>query len=77
MLSQRGLVSLAHSEHELEGSRRWCNSIRMNGIDSEMVTAQQIHALAPVLNLHSRYPVVGGFLQRRAGIARHDAIVWG
>ena len=34
MLSQRGLISLTHSDHELETSRRWCNAIRMNGIDS-------------------------------------------
>src|ERR1700722_2489195 len=34
MLSQRGLVQLAHSEHELEIIRRWCNAIRMNGVDS-------------------------------------------
>ena len=33
--------------------------------------------MAPALNLHSRYPVVGGFIQRRAGISRHDAVVWG
>ena len=77
MLSQRGLVALAHSEHELEINRRWANAIRMNGVDSEMLTPAEIKKLAPLLNMESRFPVVGGFIQRRAGISRHDAVVWG
>jgi sarcosine oxidase subunit beta len=77
MLRQRGLIALSHSEHELEISRRWCNAIRMNGIDSEMIDPQQIQRLAPALNLEGRFPVAGGFIQRRAGISRHDAVVWG
>lgn len=47
MLSQRGLVQLAHSDHELEIARRWCNAIRMNGIDSEMLTPANVKMLAP------------------------------
>lgn len=77
MLSQRGLVQLVHGEHELEISRRWSNAIRMNGIDSEILTPRDIKELAPAISLRGRYPIVGGFLQRRGGIARHDAIVWG
>ena len=38
MLSQRGLVTLAHSGHELEIHRRWANAIRMNDVDSEMLS---------------------------------------
>jgi len=26
---------------------------------------------------HGRYPVLGGFLQRRGGTVRHDAVAWG
>jgi len=77
MLSQRGVLNLGHSEHEMEMLRRWCNAIRMNGIDSEMLTREEIKRLAPSLNLDGRYPVLGGFIQRRAGICRHDAVVWG
>ena len=77
MLSQRGLVQLAHSEHELEITRRWCNAIRMNGVDSEMLEAAQIKRLASPIDLNGRFPIIGGFLQRRAGISRHDAVVWG
>lgn len=77
MLSQRGVLNLGHSEHEMELLRRWCNAIRMNGIDSELVNREEIKGLAPPLNLDGRYPVLGGFIQRRAGICRHDAVVWG
>lgn len=77
MLSQRGVLNLAHSEHELELLRRWCNAIRMSGVDSEMLTLAEIHKLAPPLELNGRFPVQGGFVQRRGGICRHDAVVWG
>lgn len=77
MLSQRGLIALAHSEHELELNRRWANAIRMNGVDSEILTPAQIKKLVPIINMHARFPIAGGFIQRRAGISRHDAVVWG
>jgi sarcosine oxidase subunit beta len=77
MLSQRGLIALAHSEHELETNRRWANAIRMNGVDAEILTPTQIRQRVPIINLQGRFPIVGGFIQPRAGIARHDAVVWG
>ncbi len=77
MLSQRGVVTLAHSEHELDALRRWCNAIHLNGIDSEMLSLDQLHVVEPTLNRSSRFPIVGGFIQRRGGIVRHDAVVWG
>jgi sarcosine oxidase subunit beta len=57
--------------------RRWCNSIRMNCVDSEMLSGAEIKGLVPPLSFHGRYPILGGFIQRRAGICRHDAVVWG
>jgi sarcosine oxidase, subunit beta len=77
MLSQRGVISLAHGEHELELNRRWANAVRMNGVDTEMLTPTQIKELLPRINLRSRFPIAGGSIQRRAGISRHDAVVWG
>lgn len=79
MLSQRGVLSLAHSRHELEAMRRWVNAIHLHGIDSEMMTTAQIKRLVPNINVSTdaRYPIVGGFMQRRGGTARHDAIAWG
>ncbi|SVD16981.1 uncharacterized protein METZ01_LOCUS369835, partial [marine metagenome] len=77
MLSQRGVLTLAHSHHELEMVRRWANAIRINGIDSELVSPSDIKEFEPLINLESRFPVLGGFIQRRAGISRHDAVAWG
>jgi sarcosine oxidase subunit beta len=77
MLSQRGKVSLAHSPHEMEVLRRTVNAIRLNGVDSEIVTARELAKIEPMLNLESRYPVEGAAVQWRGGISRHDAVVWG
>ena len=77
MLSQRGVLNLAHSDHELESLRRWANAIRINGIDSEVLAPEEIKKLVPLINLDARFPVHGGFIQRRGGISRHDAVVWG
>ena len=79
MLSQRGLISLAHNQHDLREVQRRVNAIRLNGIDSEMLSLAKLKELVPILNLSptSRYPVLGASIQRRGGIARHDAIAWG
>jgi sarcosine oxidase, subunit beta len=79
MLSQRALVMLAHSRHDLDSMSRWANAMRMNGIAAELLTKAQVGAMAPALDLspRARLPVLGGFAQRRAGTARHDAVAWG
>jgi sarcosine oxidase subunit beta len=79
MLSQRGLVVLAHSRHDLEAITRWANAMRMNGIDVDILSRAQVAAQAPLLEMspQARFPILGGFLQRRAGTARHDAVAWG
>jgi sarcosine oxidase, subunit beta len=79
MLSQRGLIVLAHSRHDLESMSRWANAMRMNGVDADLLTREQIQHLAPGLDVSSnaRYPILGGLTQTRAGTARHDAVAWG
>jgi sarcosine oxidase, subunit beta len=79
MLSQRGLIVLAHSRHDLESMSRWANAMLMNGIDAALLTRDEVNELAPDLNMSkdARYPVLGGLTQRRAGSARHDAVAWG
>ena len=76
MHSQRGVLSLCNSEHEMELGRRWANAMRMNGIDSRLMSRGEIRQLIPQINLDNRFPVVGGFIQDRGGISRHDAVVW-
>src|SRR5580704_8699417 len=79
MLSQRGMLMLAHTEHDLELMARSVNAMLVNGIDVELLDARQVRAEVPLLNFSAdaRFPVHGGFMQRRGGIARHDAVAWG
>ena len=79
MLSQRGVMNLAHNEHDLKEMSRRVRAIRGNGVDSEILTPAQIKQLVPALNTSKsrRYPILGASLQRRGGIARHDAVAWG
>ena len=46
---------------------------------AEILTRDEVGAMAPALDLspQARLPVLGGFTQRRAGTARHDAVAWG
>jgi sarcosine oxidase subunit beta len=79
MLSQRGVINLAHNEHDLRDVSRRIHANRLNGIDSEFLTPRQLKAMVPILNTAAdvRYPILGASLQRRGGIARHDAVAWG
>ncbi len=63
MLSQRGLVVLAHSRHDLDSMSRWVNAMHMNGIDAQLLDRAQVAARVPLLDLSpaARYPVLGGF----------------
>ncbi|HYM28316.1 MAG TPA: sarcosine oxidase subunit beta family protein, partial [Steroidobacteraceae bacterium] len=79
MLSQRGHLMLAHSRHDLESLSRWANTMLMHGIDAQLLTRAEVGARVPALDLSpgARYPVLGAFMQPRAGTARHDAVAWG
>ncbi|MER5390935.1 sarcosine oxidase subunit beta family protein [Saccharopolyspora sp. NPDC002686] len=78
LLSQRGVLNLAHTEQEVRDSRRRVFANQLNGVDAEWVEPDEIAELCPILNLSSdvRYPVLGATLQRRGGIAKHDHVAW-
>ena len=78
MFSQRGVLNLAHNEHDVKEIRRRVSANKLNGIDSEWVDPKQIKKLVPIMNTENcRYPVLGASYQPRAGVARHDAVAWG
>ncbi len=79
MLSQRGVLNLAHNQHDLREVSRRVNANRRNGIDSEILNPRQIKDMVPIINVSPdvRYPILGASLQRRGGVARHDAVAWG
>jgi len=76
MLSQRGMVILAHSEPELDMMKRSVNAMQLNGIDCEILSEAEVRRRIPLLAL-SRHEVWGAMVQHRAGVARHDAVAWG
>ena len=79
MFSQRGVLNLAHSDAQLDSSARRGNAMRLNGIDAELWTREQIRDEVPLLDCSptARFPIMGGLFQRRGGVARHDAVAWG
>jgi sarcosine oxidase, subunit beta len=77
MFSQRGVMNLAHTLQDVRDTERRVNANRLNGVDAEFITPEQIKAIEPTINLNSRYPVLGASIQRRGGVARHDAVAWG
>jgi sarcosine oxidase subunit beta len=79
MFSQRGVMNLAHNQHDLRELSRRVNANRLNDIDSELLDARQVKEFCPIIDLRAngRYPVLGASLQRRGGTARHDAVAWG
>ncbi|MCP8937636.1 sarcosine oxidase subunit beta family protein [Alsobacter sp. SYSU M60028] len=79
MLSQRGILTVAHTEMEMDVCARIVNAMQINGTDAELFDAERVRRVAPLLATSpgSRYPVLGGFWQGRAGVARHDAVAWG
>jgi sarcosine oxidase subunit beta len=79
MFSQRGVMMLAHNQHDVQSLKRHVYANRLNGIDNEWLTTHEAKAFCPPLNTSPaiRYPVLGAALQRRGGVARHDAVAWG
>lgn len=79
MYSPRGVMMLAHNHHDVQVFRRHVFANRLQGIDNEWLTPEQAKAFCPPLNTGPsvRYPVLGAALQRRGGVARHDAVAWG
>ena len=79
MFSQRGVMMLQHNVHDVQVAQRHIHANRLNGVDNEWLTPAEAKAYCPPLNISStaRYLVMGAALQRRGGVARHDAVAWG
>jgi sarcosine oxidase subunit beta len=73
------VLNLAHHLGDVRSSMRRAHANRLNGIDAEWLTPDEVKAFCPIVNVSPslRYPVMGATLQRRGGIARHDMVAWG
>src|SRR5439155_9615595 len=76
--SQRGVLNLSHNLGDVRSSVRRVEANRLNGVDAEWLSREDVKRFCPLVNVspHVRYPVIGGTLQRRGGIARHDKVAW-
>lgn len=79
MYSARGVLMLAHTHHDVQVFKRHVHANRLQGIDNEWLTPAQAAAFCPGLDISDRvrFPILGAALQRRGGVARHDAVAWG
>jgi sarcosine oxidase subunit beta len=75
---QKGVLNILHHLGEVRGANRRVEANHLQGVDAEMLDAQQVKEFCPIINISPdvRYPVIGGALQRRGGTARHDRVAW-
>jgi sarcosine oxidase subunit beta len=78
LFSQRGVINLAHNLHDIREGRRRVYANRLNGVDAEWLTPDDVKGLCPIVNVSPdvRYPVMGATYQPRGGIAKHDHVAW-
>jgi sarcosine oxidase subunit beta len=78
LFSQRGVLNLAHSLGDVRDSVRRVEANRLNGVDAEWLTPEEVKKVCPIVNIADdvRYPVLGATFQPRAGIAKHDHVAW-
>ncbi len=78
MVSQRGTLNLFHTDAQRDLFTRRGNTMRLLGVDAQLLTREEVKARVPLADLdNGRFPVLGGLLQPRGGTVRHDAVAWG
>jgi len=80
MFSQRSHISLLHTPDTVDSAARIYNTMRATGTpDAEIWDLPKLKRAVPHLNYaeNARFRIGGAAVQKRAGTARHDAVVWG
>ena len=79
MFSQRGHMTLAHSDRSINGLRERAERNQILGVDSRMIWPDEIKRLVPPLDVSDRprYPIMAALWHPPGGVIRHDAVVWG
>ena len=79
MFSPRGIVKLIHNRDGVREAERRSAALRLSGVDCELLSPAQVKRRAPMVDVApgASHPVLGATLQKRGGIARHDAVAWG
>jgi sarcosine oxidase subunit beta len=78
MFSQRGHLTLAHSDRALVTMQERAEVNKLLGVDSRVVGTDEIHELCPELDVSEKptWPIMGALYHPPGGIIRHDAVVW-
>lgn len=79
MFSERGHLTLAHTDSAVRTMRWRAEVNKLQGIDSTVISPDDVKELAPSLDTsgHSRYPILGALYHPPGGTIRHDAVNWG
>jgi len=79
MFSQRGQLTLAHSDATLRSFHLRAETGRHMGIRLDVVDAKTVEELSPGLNIDrgGHLEIIGGLWHTDGGTARHDAVAWG
>ena len=79
MFSQRGHLTLAHTDASVRTMRRRAEVNQIEGVNSRLIWPAEIKRLCPTLDVSDRprYPVLAALYHPPGGIIRHDAVVWG
>ncbi|MBO6777718.1 MAG: sarcosine oxidase subunit beta family protein [Marinibacterium sp.] len=78
MHSQRGQISLFHSDGQRDVFVRRGNMMRSQGDDAVLLDREGVRKLLPYLDYdNTRFPIYGALYHPRGGTARHDAVAWG
>ena len=78
MYSQRGQLTLAHTDAAIRGFRQRAEVNKHFGGRTELIGAKEIKELVPTLSMNPGHlPVLAGLWHMDGATARHDAVAWG
>jgi heterotetrameric sarcosine oxidase beta subunit len=78
MVSQRGILTLYHSDAQRDAFARRGNAMHLAGIDAVLLEDDGIQKMCPYLDFdQARFPIRGALWHPRGGTVRHDAVAWG
>jgi sarcosine oxidase subunit beta len=79
MYSERGHLTLAHTDASIRTSRWRAEVNKHLGVDSDLIGPDEIRRICPQLNLSDdvRFPILGALYHPPGAIVRHDAVAWG
>ncbi len=79
MFSERGHLTLAHTDSALRTMHWRAEVNKLQGVDSSVIGPDEVKRAAPSLDTSDRprYPILGALYHPPGGIVRHDAVVWG